>query len=75
MAKVSMLIADTDLAEIDAQADGNRTSFMVTAAVERARQLRRERVDGEIAAMLAADEELLASVQREWEGTLGDGLD
>jgi hypothetical protein len=75
MAKVSMLIGDAELAEIDAQAGGNRTAFMVAAAVERARLLRRERIDREIEATFTAEAELNAEVYRDWEITIGDGLD
>lgn len=74
MAKISMLVPDEQLAEIDAQAGGNRTAFMVAAAVERARRLKRERTDREIMAAIAADDELDFAVYREWEGTLADGL-
>ncbi len=75
MAKISMLIPDEQLAEIDAQADGNRTAFMVAAAVERARRLRRERTDREILDSIAADDERDFAVYREWEGTSADGLE
>jgi hypothetical protein len=75
MAKISMLIGDAELAEIDGQAGGNRTAFMVAAAVERARALKRRQVDEEIATSLRADEEANADVNREWETTLADGLE
>jgi len=75
MAKISMLIGDAELAEIDGQAGGNRTAFMVAAALERARALKRQRIDEEIAASLRESEEADARVDRDWEVTLADGLD
>jgi len=75
MAKISMLIGDAELAEIDGQAGGNRTAFMVAAALERARALKRQRIDEEIAASLRESEEADALVDRDWEVTLADGLD
>jgi hypothetical protein len=75
MPKISMLIPPEALAEIDAQAGGNRTAFMVTAAIARARELRRERIDHEIAANIMASADHDAEVYREWEGTLADGLE
>jgi uncharacterized protein involved in propanediol utilization len=75
MAKISMLIPDEALAEIDAQAGGNRTAFMVAAAIERARKLKRELTDREIAASIVANEEHDAEVYAQWEATIADGLD
>ncbi len=75
MANISMQIADKDLALIDAQAGkGNRTAFMVAAAVARAKALRREQIDAEIAATLSANEEADYDVYKDWEATLNDGL-
>jgi len=75
MPKISMLVPEEALAEIDAQAGGNRTSFMVAAAIERARRLKREQIDREIAADLIANADRDEEVYREWEPTLADGLD
>jgi hypothetical protein len=75
MAKISMLIGDAELAEIDGQAGGNRTAFMVAAAVERARALKRQRIDEEIAASLRENEAADALVDGEWDVTMADGLD
>lgn len=75
MAKISMLIADELLAEIDAQAGGNRTAFMVAASLERARTVRRERLDREIAESLEADADADMATYRDWEPTMADGLD
>jgi hypothetical protein len=75
MPKISMLIPEEALAEIDAQAGGNRTSFMLTASIERARRLKRADVDREIAETLAANADENEAVYRDWEPTLGDGLD
>ena len=75
MAKISMLIADEQLAEIDAQAAGNRTAFMVASSLQRARALRREQVDREIAESLDANTEEDMAVYRDFEGTMADGLD
>lgn len=75
MAKVSMLIPDDALAEIDASADGNRTAFMVAAALRQARELRRLREDAEIAAECVANPEVDAQLMRDWDVTSADGLD
>jgi len=74
MAKISMLIKDDDLAEIDAQAGGNRTAFMVEAALERARRMRRELEDAEIERLGAEGWEEGLEVYRDWEATIADGL-
>lgn len=73
MPKISMLVPDELLAEIDAQAGGNRTAFMVDAAVERARRARREKTDREIMGALDRDVERDARVYADWEATLNDG--
>jgi len=75
MAKISMTIPDSELSLIDAYSDGNRTAFMVAAAVARARVVRRERIDAEIAAALEANEEADYRVYKEWECTINDGLE
>ena len=75
MAKISLSVDDALLAEIDAQAGGNRTAFMVAASLERARALHRERVDRELAAILDADVDADMALYRDWESTLADGLD
>jgi hypothetical protein len=74
MAKISMVVPDSALAEIDSSAQGNRTAFMISAALERARELRRMREDAEIAALSTANAELDRTVAREWAATGGDGL-
>jgi uncharacterized protein (DUF1778 family) len=75
MAKISMLVPEDQLALIDAQAGGNRTAFMIAAAVERAKRLERERMDEEIAASVRATDHDDFSVYADWEGALGDGLE
>jgi uncharacterized protein (DUF1778 family) len=75
MPKISMLIPEDVLAEIDAQAGGNRTSFMVAAAIERARTLKRDQIDREIATTLTANATENAAAYRDWEPTLADGLE
>jgi hypothetical protein len=75
MAKISMIVPDDLLAKIDAEANGNRTAFMVSAAMEVAKRTRRERIDREIAADTDANEEADAQVYSDWECTLADGLD
>jgi hypothetical protein len=75
MAKISMLLADEHLAEIDAQAAGNRTAFMVAASLNRARVLRREQLDREIGESLAADAESDLALSYEWDAARADGLD
>jgi uncharacterized protein (DUF1778 family) len=75
MAKISMLIPDELLVEIDAQADGNRSSFMLEAALERARRVRREKLDREIIASLESDDLADAREHALWETALNDGLE
>ncbi len=75
MAKISMVISDAALAEIDSCSGGNRTAFMVAAALERAKSLRRQREDDEIAAQCAANAESDVEFAAEWDATLTDGLD
>ena len=75
MAKISMLVPDDALAEIDASAAGNRTAFMVAAALRQAREIRRLREDEEVAAACIANAEADAQLMRDWEVTTADGLD
>jgi len=70
-----MLIPADQLAEIDAQANGNRTAFMIEAAIERAKRLKRARIDDEIASSIRASEAGDFSEYEAWESTLNDGLD
>jgi hypothetical protein len=75
MPKISMLIPDDQLSVIDAQAGGNRTAFMIAAAVERAKHLQRARMDAEIAASVRATDDDDFAVYAEWEGAVADGLE
>jgi len=75
MPKISMLIPDEILSQIDAQADGNRTAFMVDAALERARRVQREKLDREIIASLENDGDGDARDHAAWEVTINDGLE
>jgi hypothetical protein len=43
--------------------------------VERARKIRRQRIDEEIAESCARNAELDLEVFRDWESTIGDGID
>jgi hypothetical protein len=74
MAKISMLVPDDALAEIDASSGGNRTAFMIAASLQRARDLRRLREDEEIAELSAANAAADIALAREWEATAEDGL-
>jgi hypothetical protein len=71
--KISMTIPEEDLSLIDQFSGGNRTAFMVAASVERARALRRQAVDDDIARCLAADD--LAELGRELDSAVADGLE
>lgn len=75
MAKISMLVPDAALAEIDASADGNRTAFMVAAALRQAREMRRLREDEGVAAACLANRQADAQLMRDWDVTGADGLD
>jgi hypothetical protein len=75
MAKISMTIPDEELSLIDEYSGGNRTAFMVAAALTRARALQRERIDAEITAGMDADPEGDYAVYKELEYTMNDGLE
>lgn len=68
-----MSIPDDELALIDEFSGGNRTAFMVGAALERARALRRQAIDAEIARSLAAND--LSDLVAELDGLANDGLE
>lgn len=70
-----MLVPDDALAAIDALAGGNRSAFMIEAALDRVRRLKRELIDSEIEAAMSENAERDLAVYREWEGTMADGLD
>ncbi len=74
MAKISMVVPDEDLREIDEVAAPNRTAFMLDAAREAVARLRRQRLDAEIARCLqeTADEDV--AVLADFSGTNADGL-
>jgi uncharacterized protein (DUF1778 family) len=69
-----MMIPDDALAEIDESSGGNRTAFMVSAALERARLVRRQREDLEIAQACMENAASDAELMRDWQCTLGDGI-
>lgn len=75
MPRISMLVPDDALAEIDASAEGNRTAFMVAAALRQAREMQRLREDGEVAAACVAHRREDAQLMRDWDVTIADGLD
>ena len=70
-----MLIPDDALAEIDGCSGGNRTAFMIAAALRQAREMRRLSEDAEIAELCAANAEADLELLRDWEVTNLDGLD
>ncbi len=74
MPRISMLISDEDLAIIDGAASPNRTAFMVAAAKDVARRIRRARRDAEIEAAMRAHGDEDAALAEEFAGTLNDGL-
>lgn len=73
MPKISMLIPPDALELIDS-VSGNRTAFMVDAAVAEAKRRRRELEDAEITRICRANAKRDRAVAKEWEATLGDGL-
>ena len=68
-----MSVPEADLALIDEFSGGNRTSFMLTASLERARALRRKAIDEEIIQGFADNPE--AELIAEWDGAIGEGLE
>jgi uncharacterized protein (DUF1778 family) len=74
MATITLRVPDEDLSLIDAEAGGNRTHFMLTAAREAARRLRRERLDAEVSRILIEDAERDLAVLAELSQTMADGL-
>lgn len=74
MPRISLLIADEDLAIIDAAAKPNRTAFMVAAAKEVAERVKRARQDAEIARICREQAEEDSALAAEFAPTLLDGL-
>jgi hypothetical protein len=74
MAKISMVVADEDLAMIDAVAEPNRTAFMVAAAKQAAALRHRERLDATVARCLAETALDDFALDEEFAGVAGDGL-
>ncbi len=70
-----MVIPDDLLTKIDLEANGKRTAFMVSAAIEAAKRSHRERVDREIAADVTENADADAQVYSDWECTLADEVD
>jgi len=74
MAIITLRVPDEELALIDAEAGGNRTRFMLMAAHETARRLRRARFDAEVSRILLEDVERDQAISDEFSVTLSDGL-
>ena len=74
MAKISMVVPDEALALIDSVA-GNRSAFMVAAAVKAAEYERRLAIDAEIAKSCSENSGLAAALEVEFANTLMDGLE
>ncbi len=74
MAKISIVVPDEALALIDSVA-GNRSAFMVGAAVNAAKLMEREALDAEIARWCSRHASVDASVDAEFGHTLIDGLE
>ena len=74
MAKISMVIADEDLAMIDAVAEPNRTAFMVAAAKQAAAKRHTERLDAVVASCLAETALEDIALAEDFAGVAGDGL-
>ena len=74
MAKISMLVADADLAVIDEVATPNRTAFMVQASKQAAARVLEARLNAELARCLAetADDDLALLV--EFAAVTADGV-
>jgi uncharacterized protein (DUF1778 family) len=76
MATITLRVPEDDLASIDEVAGAqNRTQFMLAAAREAVARVRRERVDAEVARILAegADEDRLVS--EEWSSVAADAIE
>jgi uncharacterized protein (DUF1778 family) len=74
MAVITLRIPDEELALIDAEAGGNRTQFMLTAAHEAAERLRRARFDAEISGILLEDVERDLAINDDFSAAMSDGL-
>jgi uncharacterized protein (DUF1778 family) len=74
MPRISLLIADEDLAIIDAAANPNRTAFMVAAAKEVAQRVQRVRDDAEVARICQEHADEDRALAAEFASTLPDGL-
>jgi uncharacterized protein (DUF1778 family) len=75
MATITLRVPDEVLAMIDAEAGDNRTQFMLNAAREAIRLRQRERVDAEVSRILLDDVERDLAIVRDFDSTMGDGLD
>jgi hypothetical protein len=74
MAKISMIVADADLALIDEVATPNRTAFMVQASKQAAARVLEDRLNAEIARCLAESADDDRALLEEFAGVTADGL-
>lgn len=74
MPRISMLVSEEALAIIDGVSN-NRTAFMVDAALKEAHKRQRELLDAEVERISTENAAYDIAAAREWEGTLGDGLE
>lgn len=76
MPTITLRVPDADLAEIDAEAGpGNRTQFVLTAVRETIQRRHRERLDAEVARILALDPDEQLAIDAEFGHAIGDGLE
>lgn len=74
MATITIRVPDEDLAAIDAAAGGNRTQFMLAAALEAAERYQRARLDAEVSRILREDADRDRTVLDDLSGSMADGL-
>jgi Arc/MetJ-type ribon-helix-helix transcriptional regulator len=73
---ITLRVPDADLAEIDAAAgSGNRTQFVLAAVRESIQRRHRERLDAEVARILALDADENLAMVAEFDHAMADGLD
>lgn len=74
MPRISILVANEDLAIIDSVAMSSRSDFIAAAARDAAMRIRRGRIDEEIESIMRANADHDVALATEFACTLTDGL-
>ena len=74
MGRITIVVPDDALAVIDS-VSSNRSAFMTAAALAAAKAKLRQIEDAEIERLCAESAEEDLAIAREWDSTVGDGID